>query len=225
MIVGKGMIANSLLKYQYDTEILIFASGVSNSKEMKLSEFERELNLLKEYTNHSSRIIYFSTCSVYDKSVSMNPYVQHKLNAEKFIMENFSKYLILRLPTVVGFGDNQTTLFNYFKLKLLKKEIIKINLNAHRYLMDVSSLKEIIKCLLKFYKMENKIVNAAFGNKQSVHDIVLEMAKILKVRPIVELFQTSSEFTIDNKEFLKIMTSYELNIPIDYNSKLIIKYL
>jgi hypothetical protein len=52
MIIGSGFIANSFRKFYFDRKnILIFASGVSNSKEKKKKNFEREVNLLKKYSN------------------------------------------------------------------------------------------------------------------------------------------------------------------------------
>ena len=39
MVIGNGMIANAFKQYENDDEVIIFASGVSNSKENNDSEF------------------------------------------------------------------------------------------------------------------------------------------------------------------------------------------
>lgn len=48
MIVGNGLIAKEFLEYSNSKNILIFASGVSNSKEERVDEFLREENLLRK---------------------------------------------------------------------------------------------------------------------------------------------------------------------------------
>ena len=69
MIIGNGLLAQAFSEYNNNDEILIFASGVSNSLEEKESEFDREAKLLKSViTNYPDKtMVYFSTCSVYDK--------------------------------------------------------------------------------------------------------------------------------------------------------------
>jgi hypothetical protein len=49
MLIGKGMIANIFSSYKNDDNILIFASGVSNSNEKNKQEFLREKNLINTY--------------------------------------------------------------------------------------------------------------------------------------------------------------------------------
>ncbi|MEJ2498930.1 MAG: hypothetical protein P8Y46_06430 [Sulfurovaceae bacterium] len=46
MIIGNGMLAHEFSDYKDDNDIIIFASGVSNSGETRESEFEREKELL-----------------------------------------------------------------------------------------------------------------------------------------------------------------------------------
>ena len=84
MIIGNGMLANAVRFYDKD-EVIFFASGVSNSLEKDPSAFEREIRLLHSCIeeNPHKKLIYFSTCSVYDPSKAESPYVKHKLNAEK----------------------------------------------------------------------------------------------------------------------------------------------
>ena len=46
MIVGKGLIAKAYKNFNLHKNIIIFASGVSNSKEFRKKEFARERDLL-----------------------------------------------------------------------------------------------------------------------------------------------------------------------------------
>ena len=60
MIIGSGFIANSFRKSNFNTkDYIIFASGVSNSKEDKSKNFEREVKLLKKYSKFEKSFIYF----------------------------------------------------------------------------------------------------------------------------------------------------------------------
>ncbi len=68
MIIGNGMMARSFESYRGNSEILIFASGVSNSKDVDEDNFNREVLLLKDVINNNPEkaMVYFSTCSMYD---------------------------------------------------------------------------------------------------------------------------------------------------------------
>lgn len=65
--------------------------------------------------NYRGKIIFTSTCSVYgmnndilDEKSPTNPlstYASTKLEAEKYIVDNYSNYLIFRLGTLYGIGD------------------------------------------------------------------------------------------------------------------------
>ncbi|MEJ2497376.1 MAG: NAD(P)-dependent oxidoreductase, partial [Sulfurovaceae bacterium] len=84
MIIGNGMLAHEFSDYKDDNDIIIFASGVSNSGETRESEFEREKELLTKTIDNisSEKIIYFSTCAMYDKYFVNNRYTKHKLHME-----------------------------------------------------------------------------------------------------------------------------------------------
>lgn len=67
MVIGNGMIANRFTNYKDDKEIVIFASGVSNSKNINKENFKKEFLLLEDIikANPDKVITYFSTCSIY----------------------------------------------------------------------------------------------------------------------------------------------------------------
>ena len=46
MIYGEGFIAKAFKKYKNNNSLIFFASGVSNSLEIKLSRYNKEINLL-----------------------------------------------------------------------------------------------------------------------------------------------------------------------------------
>src|SRR5438132_216151 len=54
MVVGSGMIASRFELYKNDDSKIIFASGVSNSKNSKQENFERELQMLNDTIKNNS---------------------------------------------------------------------------------------------------------------------------------------------------------------------------
>ena len=49
MVVGSGLLANTFKSYSDNEDVIIFASGVSNSGCVDLEQFKRELNLVSKY--------------------------------------------------------------------------------------------------------------------------------------------------------------------------------
>ena len=90
MVIGNGLLAKKMSSFNGDNNILIFASGVSNSKETNHNEYKRELDLLKTFLGTEKKLIYFSTCSVLMDCQSISDYIEHKKNIEGYIRNNFS---------------------------------------------------------------------------------------------------------------------------------------
>ena len=116
MVIGNGLIASRFSEYVKNQSVLIFASGVSNSKETKEEEFEQEIELIyRTFENYCKNylFVYFSTCSVYDKEEINSPYVQHKMRIEKIIESTVPDFNIFRVSQAVGFSENKNTLLNF----------------------------------------------------------------------------------------------------------------
>lgn len=105
-IVGNGDIAGVLPV----SEKLFFASGVSNSQEIRESEYQRELGLLLEQPR-DAHLVYFSTLAVFYLN---SAYTRHKKRMEAVIAEKFKHYTIVRIGNIT-FGENPHTLINYLK--------------------------------------------------------------------------------------------------------------
>ncbi len=218
MIVGSGLIAKAFEKYNYDNDVLIFSSGVSNSKENRSSEFEREEKLIKEYININKKFIYFSTVSVVDGSKN-SPYIEHKLNIEKFISENHNNYLIFRLPIVVGINSNKVTFFNTIKNKIINNEVIDIY-NVKRYLIDIDDLSSTLPIIIDDKNERNKTINVCYDNFTTVIDILNKMEFFLKTNSPKNFIESDSNYEVDNHFF---KTKFPLDY-YDYNDRLIEKY-
>lgn len=220
MVVGNGMLANAFSQFKDIDDYIIFASGVSNSKETDNNKFEREFNLLKSYTKYQNKkLIYFSTCSVMDNTLQESPYVKHKINMENMIKYYFSNNLIFRLPIIVGPTENPNTLFNFLRNKLLNNEVISVHKHATRYLIDVEDLTFILPKFILNPEEKRKTINVAFNNKIHILDLINNMANLLSVIPKIQLEDSGYDMTIDNIYFLSQLDSSYIN------KKIINKYL
>lgn len=227
MVIGDGLIANAFKKYKESNSIIIFASGVSNSKETKSSEFEREKKKLKSFLN-KGRIVYFSTCSLSDPTLQDSPYVLHKIEIENYIIDNFDDCIIFRLPIIVGESKNPNTFFNYFKNRISKRLDLTIDTLATRYLIDADDLYNVLSDLID-NGPSSKIINIALDNKVLVSDIVKVMEDACGNNVNKEYVENGSSYDIDNKFFLDYLSMSNVLIkfisPSQYNYDLIKKYI
>jgi hypothetical protein len=127
VIRGNGDIASILPERD---DLLFFASGVSNSRETRESEYEREIELLMEQPQNK-RLVYFSTLASFYSSTR---YTEHKRDMEEIIKEAFDKYCIIRIGNIT-WGTNPHTLINY--LKAHPDAEIK---DEYRYVVDKEEL-------------------------------------------------------------------------------------
>ena len=146
MIVGNGLLANALERYRDRPDVVVFASGVSNSLEKKSKAFLREQNLLIELLQYysTSLFVYFGTCIVYDHSMMSTYSVQHKLKMEHLVSESASKYLIIRLPQVVGSGGNNATIINYLSNNIVRGSSFELWADAVRYIVDIDDVVRFV---------------------------------------------------------------------------------
>lgn len=199
MIIGRGLVASLFLDADRD-DIIIFASGVSNSLETRKEEFQREENLIKKTMSENPEkiFIYFSTCSVYDSSKTESDYVLHKLKMEQLIKYSCKKYLILRVSNVVGKGGNPNLLMNYLIRSVNNNETINVHTKATRNLIDADDVKSITFQLIDNADL-NKIINVAY-----IHNY-----KIIEILEIIERFY-NKKLTLN---LIKSGSGYDINVP------------
>jgi nucleoside-diphosphate-sugar epimerase len=204
MIVGTGLIANAFSKGNFDhTNFIIFASGVSNSREERIEEYEKELTLLTNTLNDNQdkKLIYFSSCNITSADTSV--YLQRKELIENYIKRNVLNHLILRLPNVVGHSTNRFQLLNYFYFTLLEQKDLTVKVNYIRHLLDVDDLPKVME-LLTTLQIEASILNVAFDNGIKVKNIIeiLEVAVGLRFKNIKE-DNGENDYLINNNTFLQ----------------------
>jgi dTDP-4-dehydrorhamnose reductase len=204
VVIGNGLIARSLTSYANSNDVIIFASGVSNSAEINLENFLREENLILEQITHDATFVYFSTCSIFDSSLSTSAYVRHKLKMENLIERNFKKYIIIRLPTLVGNTGNPNTFFNSFVNMLQSSSPIHVYEKANRYLLDAADLPMIVNLLIQ--QKTNLIINVVFDNKASVSNIVNYLHRKLASKSQIIYEDKGNDFSVDNSKFKELIS-------------------
>lgn len=227
MIIGNGLLASAFFdKYTNDDCNAIFASGVSNSGEKNLQAYKRERNLLLETLkslNENQTIIYFSTCSIYDKSKAEDMYVKHKKEMEYLVSCGAKNYHIFRLPQLIGKSKNKHTLLNFFYEHIINQQKINIFSKSTRNLIDIDDVKAIVIYLVKNNLHRNTILNIANEFNYTPMEIVHCFEEILGIKANVNLLDKGDRYDIDISKISSIC-SY-LNIYFDnYLSRKIKKY-
>ncbi|MFZ1799258.1 MAG: NAD-dependent epimerase/dehydratase family protein [Chitinophagaceae bacterium] len=205
MIIGKGMVAKGFSSYEKNNEVLIFASGVSNSANTDPLEFEKEHSLLLDtiLQHTGKKFIYFSTCSVYDISLRNTPYVMHKLRMESLIETQHPDYLIFRVSNIAGKTNNPHTVLNYFYNHITEGSHFDLWENAQRNIISIEDLYIICNRIIEDDVFKNEIINVANPVTYSVQYIVSELerftgkkANYTKIQkgggPIINLSKTKS---------------------------------
>ncbi len=217
-IIGRGMMAQAFTKSVSDN-CIFFCSGVSNSRETNRAKFNREVELF-EKTVKNKTVIYFSS---YIAEASITPYALHKKNMENIIKDTCQKYLIVRLPGVVGLTRNNT-LISYFIKMILSNKVIKLQEKARRHLIDVQDVVRIVDYLIS-QNYHNKSIS--IGSKYSISP--LEIIRLISnelnsYKVQYELYDGGSN-QYSNIDFLESTLSEDDTImQISYNQKLIKKY-
>jgi len=224
MIIGNGMMANVFERYSNDNDVVIFASGVSNSKTKEKDAFHREEVLLRKTIKENSGkiIVYFSTCSIYDDSVNKTEYVLHKKNMENLIHKLCQHFYIFRLPQVVG-KTKSPTLVNFLFTSIINNEKISLNKNSTRNLIDANDIYKIVDYLIKNKLYSNEITNIATPNNDFVLDIVLQIEKITKVKANYTLVELGEKQDIDISKIRSLDVDFNI-FHDNYQYSVLYKY-
>lgn len=181
MIIGRGMIAQAFAQYKNNDDVIIFASGVSDSQETEPKEFQRELTLVKKILlqNPDKLFVYFSTCSMYDPAAIEAPYVQHKLFIERYIKQHTKYFLILRVSQILG-KSNNSTLVNYLFDKIEKGERFDVWENSNRNLIAIQDVVKLSNKLIEKDEYYNKIYHLANSLFTTVPKLVILLEQVLQ---------------------------------------------
>lgn len=213
MIIGSGMIAKQFVKYQHNNDVLIFASGVSNSKEVLNSEFEREFNLLQKTiaNNPDKYFVYFGTSSMYDPIARNSPYVLHKLDMERYVAEKCKSYNIFRISQIIGLAQNQT-LVNFIVENIINDRKFDVWERATRNLIAIEDVYKIIDYILVHKLNHNQIINIANSQNISIIDFIRIVEQVIGKKALIKLSHKGYPFDkIDILEINHIVKKLNIN--------------
>jgi hypothetical protein len=166
MIIGNGDIA-SVLKPVDRHDRLFFASGVSNSKETRREEYEREKFLFLEQPI-DKHFIYFSSLSVFYASTA---YTKHKKNMEQMVRNRYWQWTIVRIGNIT-WGNNPHTIINFIRNKINNGEKFEVR-DEYRYVINKDEFLHWLG-LIPSWNTEMNIT----GRRMLVKDIVKEYCQI-----------------------------------------------
>tara|TARA_R110000796_G_scaffold58413_4_gene134853 strand:+ start:10137 stop:10817 length:681 start_codon:yes stop_codon:yes gene_type:complete len=225
MIIGSGLIASSFNEsIDLFNDCVIFASGVSSSKETSDLEFKRETNLmLKTLTKHSDlKFIYFTTILA---GITNNSYYDHKQEMENLIKTNSNNYLIIKLPQVIGERGNQDNLVNFLKNSIINGDKIPIYKNVSRSIIDVDDVTSIV------YNIKNKVTNKTIYisgfEKIKVLQICKAIGRILKIKPKIVLVDNCNydDWSFENTDIVNESMDKLENNRKGYIKRVLKKYI
>lgn len=198
MVVGNGLMASAFNDYRDNNEYLIFASGVSNSKETSPNSFEREKNILLEtlLNYDKKKFIYFSTYSILDPSMTDSQYIKHKIQIEEIIKDKSHSYLIFRLSNIVGSLGNRTNIFNYLVDTIEKQMPFDLWQNATRNLLDIDHVKGLIESILNS-GIANVTLNITNKKAYTIPEIVKNIEDHLGLKAKFKLVNKGASFQAD----------------------------
>lgn len=202
MIIGNGLLGNGFKNSNYNfDDYIIFTSGVSNSKENDIKEFEKEKNLLVKVINENSdlKLIYFSSLLIVN---SENEYYRHKLEIENLIKKNTDKYIIFRVPQIVGKIGNPNNLVNFIKNSIINKNSIEIYGDVERSLIYVNDLVNIT--FYCFDKVNSTTLFLSGIEKINVIDLCHIIGDILNIEPIYNKINTqqNDKWVFENSDLI-----------------------
>lgn len=185
LTIGRGMMAGAFKECGAgDPGLLVFASGVSNSAESDALRFAREAALLSETiaAHPDHKIVYFSSCAI---GFLHTPYYRHKLAMERLVEQSAARYLVCRLPQVVGLTAN-TTLVSHIVRSIRARTAISVLPNARRSLIDVD---DVVRIVLRLAHLPNMTLQVTSGAAIDIDSLIREVATLLEIEPVLTIGQ------------------------------------
>jgi nucleoside-diphosphate-sugar epimerase len=226
MVIGSGMIANRFLNYKDDNDFIIFASGVSNSKDTIEQNYLREFELLNQTIKHNpgKTLVYFSTCSIQDTDLASSPYVIHKKKIEEFIKQNTPNYYLFRVSNLAGISNNPYTLLNYFIFNILQDHPLTVWKNAYRNIIGIDDMYLVVNYFLHKKKNVNSIINIANPENYSVPYIIKCIEEHLNKKAICNEIKKGHNYKIDVSLIEPVINKLGIQFNDNYLAALLKKY-
>lgn len=222
MIIGQGLIANVFKSYLENNAVVIFASGVSNSGEIRQEPYEREKKLLADTLNGISQetIVYFSTCSVLVKE---SRYTKHKLEMEHLIHASDKRHNIIRTTNIVGPSSNPNTLLNFITNRIKTGQMFDLQYQTYRNLLDVQDLEVIVSAILRQPRTSQSIFQVGYPYSYKMTEIVSDIEDFYHLKAHTNLIESKKEL-IDSFYPLHLIQEFKVMPKDQYLKNMLCKY-
>jgi nucleoside-diphosphate-sugar epimerase len=220
-VIGGGQLAKTFDAFQA-SNVLLFASGVSNSKCTDPKEFLREGYLLKRtlLENPDKKLIYFSSCALSAPEYPKNAYYQHKANMEALIKDLTDDYYIFRLPQLFGDLFLHKTLINFLYKCIVHNHTFKVFDNAYRYVIEINDVRTLVEA---YVNSQDACVTIDLANpfRYKVLDIVKTFEVLLGKKANYEIVEKDDQYRLDLTPMLNFVQSQGLRLDFgsDYLHK------
>lgn len=225
MIVGKGLLARAFEPhFGADPDVIIFASGVSNSLETRPQEFAREAAMLRELMNDDvKRFVYFGSCGATARESEHTHYMRHKRAMETLVL-TAPHGLVLRLPQVVGHTGNSHTLTNFLRNHIVAGEHFTVWARAERNLIDVDDIARIGSWLATELPPKATAVSIAAIRSLPMPRIVEIFERVLGRAANCSYVEKGAPMTIDTRMVESLAPRLGMDLGEGYIERVIDKY-
>jgi polyisoprenyl-phosphate glycosyltransferase len=226
MVIGNGVIANRFINYSAQTGYLIFAGTGDNSVPGDERETEEEEAAIRHALSQSNEatIVYFSTCSILDERTNNTAYVQHKMRMEQLIQDSAKKYLILRLPQILGLSNTKSSLVDFLVDSIHDNKPFDLWQHAEENIIDIDDVHAIVAEILKTKIYLNKVINVANKNKVSILEIIHNIEIFLGKKADYQVVDEGSKIDIDISEIQPITAKLKIDFNENYINNSLKKY-
>jgi nucleoside-diphosphate-sugar epimerase len=217
MIFGEGMIALKIKSSLLFSDVHVIAKGVSDSSENNQLVYERQrkeitdiIDIIK--SGNPMKTIYISSVFTNQKTL----YFEEKALIERLLKYHLSDLVIIRLTNVVGPKQNNKNIFRYFQRQILSNNVIDVNLNAVRNVIDVDDVVSIIHKLLMSGLVKTEY-NVGFMHNINASNLAMLIQNYYEKEGLVKLFsgEHSDNGVYEEIEFLEDFFKGDF-INVDY---------
>ena len=228
MILGNGLIASAFaMRYHEDPELIIFARGVSNSRETDPAAFMRERSLLEACLDVArGPFVYFSSCAAGDPAqLSASPYLMHKSAMEQLVMSH-PQGAVFRLPQVIGRTGNLSNLANYLYHHISEGLHFQLWSRAERNLVDVEDVVRIAGTMIDSGKAVGAVTPITAAHSTAMPDLVVLFEEIVGRHAVYSLIEAGSKFSVDAGPALACAAQLGLSLDrgAEYTRGILTKY-
>ena len=227
-IIGSGFLASQFHKYDkliQKISICVYAAGVSNSLCTNQKELDKDFNRIRKFRESigERKLIYISTCSIFDPSRRTSKYIKNKLKIENYIKNQFYDYTIVRYPELIGVCKNKNTLINFFFNNISSSIKFTAYINAKRNLLDVEDALSLTFYFLKQNKY--KEINIANNKYYNVLNIIKNIENTVEI-PAIYFVKKNKFVDWKIKSYLSndVLRSLKIKFDKKYLSRTIQKY-